>query len=107
MIGPAVWGGVLASPVIGFVVGWLTLERFAVGSGRRRVVIALAGLALGAALFGLAVGIADMVAAPEQRTIATLLEGVAAILWGVFMTGFVIALWPLAYGTYWLLTRLD
>jgi hypothetical protein len=106
-IGPDVWGGVVASPLIGLLVGRLSLAWFQVGSGWRRALVALGGLVAGAILFGLGVGIADLVRHPGQRMIATVVESIAGTLWGVFVTGFFLALWPLAYATYWLLDWLD
>ena len=106
-VGPDIWGGVLASPVIGLVVSRATFDRFQAGSGRRQAAISLGGLLLGAILFGLALGVIDLIRHPGQRIVDSLGAGIVAVLWGVFVTGFFLFLWPLAYATYWLLAWFD
>jgi hypothetical protein len=57
--GPVIWAGILASPLIGLLVGWITQEAFERLSGVWRGLIVLASVYLGATFFGLAVGIYD------------------------------------------------
>ena len=106
-VGSDIWGGVVASPLIGVLVGWASLDRFAAGSGRRRAAISFGGLVLGAILFGLALGATDLIRHPGQRVVESLGAGIVGVLWGVFVAGLFLVLWPLAYATYWLLARFD
>jgi hypothetical protein len=54
-LGATIWGGVLASPLLGLGVGLVIHPRYAVGTGWRRTAWVLAGVYAGAAGFGLAV----------------------------------------------------
>jgi hypothetical protein len=74
-------------------------------SGVRRALLALVSLYLAATLFGLAIGIADWRAltAGTKHPLEALAEEVLAVWWGVTLTGFLLFLWPLAYGTHWIL----
>jgi hypothetical protein len=103
--GRPIWGGVLAGPIIGLVVGGVTQARFERQAGIRRALLALVSLYLGAALFGVAVGIADWRAltAGSPNPLRALATEVLAVWWGVTLTGFLLFLWPLAYGTHWIL----
>ena len=99
-----VWGGVVASPVIGLIVGSATQSYFEDSSGYWRWLIALASLYLGAILFGVGIGIWDAVAGgPGRVAIAVATQDVVAVLWGVTLTGFLLFLWPMAYLTHLLL----
>lgn len=108
-IGRPIWGAALASPVIAVIVGALLQGRFERQSGSRRIWIALLSLYLGATLFGLAVGIADWpgLTATGSRPLENLAEAVLSVWWGVTITGFLLFLWPLAYGTHWMLEWRD
>jgi hypothetical protein len=102
-IGSPVWGGVLASPLIGVVIARLSLGHFEATGGARRAAITLAGLAGGAILFGLATGITDSIQHPGTTALDTIGSHVVGVLWGTFVTGFVLFLWPLAWVSYKLL----
>ncbi len=88
----ALLGGVLASPLIGLLVGRLYLSAYALGTGGRAVA-SLATLYLSAALFGLAGGAGDP-------------QFFFAVLWGLTFTGYFVLLWPLAYLNHSLIARL-
>lgn len=98
--GPPIWGGVLASPLIGMLVGAAFQPRFDRNAGIRRALVALASLYAGGALFGLCIGAGELLLRAGGRAPLELLtEPVAAVLWGVTV-GFVLARWPLAYLTH-------
>ncbi|HUL68672.1 MAG TPA: hypothetical protein VLT17_00355 [Gemmatimonadales bacterium] len=99
-----VWGGVVASPFIGLIVGTATQSYFEQLSGYWRWGIALASLYLGAILYGVGIGIWDVVAGgPGRIPIAVVTQDVVAVLWGVTLTGFLLFLWPMAFLTHLLL----
>jgi len=104
-IGAPIWGGVLAAPVIGVIVGLLLQGPFERQAGARRALVALASVYLGATLFGVAIGIADwrVLTAGTVHPLESLAEAVLAVWWGITLTGFLLFLWPLAYGTHWIL----
>ncbi len=104
MFGPDLWGGVLASPLIGLSIGGLLQSRFEESAGCRRAGVALVSLYLSATLFGLAVGGYDAVlrrtgGAPLER----IGETIVAVWWGVTVTGYLLFLFPLAYLTHTIL----
>ena len=53
--GAGIWGGLVAAPLIGVAVGWLTQIGFENATGVRRGLVALTSLYLGAVLFGLGI----------------------------------------------------
>ena len=100
-LGPAVWGGVFAGPLIGAAVGRLVHPFFAASRGIRRALWALVSLYVGSVLFGIVVGAAELASRGGGRApLEVVLEAVLGVLWGVTATGFVVALWPLAYLTH-------
>jgi hypothetical protein len=103
--GQELWGGVLASPLIGVAVGALTQRAFERHEGMRRKLIALGSLYAAGSLFGVALGLtASLTRAAGGLDIATrVMENVLAVWWGLTMTGFVLALWPMAFATHWFL----
>ena len=103
--GRPIWGGVLAGPIIGVIVGGVIQAPFERQAGLRRALLALASVYLAATLFGLAVAIGDWRAltAGTASPLWALATEVFAVWWGVTLTGFLLFLWPLAYGTHWIL----
>ncbi len=104
LFGPGLWGGVIASPLIGLSVGGLLQARFEESAGFRRAGVVLISLYLSATLFGLAAGGYDAVlrrtgGAPLER----IGEMIVAVWWGVTMTGYLLFLFPLAYLTHTIL----
>jgi hypothetical protein len=100
-LGPPILYGVFASPLIGLAVGRALQPRFARAVGVYRALIAFASLYIGAVLFGLAVGVGQVVRRPGGEGLEVVGQGVASVLYGTSL--FVIALWPLAYLTHALL----
>ena len=109
--GDIIWGGMLASPVIGVLVG-LVVERLHGLSTPSRVVVSLADLYLAACLFGIAVGVYDLLtginAGPGWQRIpsAVVIQDVLAVLWGLTFTGYLLFLWPLSYANHVLVWNL-
>jgi len=107
---PGVEGAVLASPLIGVLVG-ITIRGLRYRYALRRGFVALLALYLGVALFGLAVGISDLASNPNsgpgwhRNQGAVLLQGIIGCVWGVTFAGWVLVLWPLAYGNVLLLEK--
>ena len=104
---PSPLAAVVVSPVIGVVIGvafrWIHRAR-----PRAQVVASLASLYAGASLFGLAVGVADLVrlrsaGATDVMAGEIVLQAVPAVWWGLTFTGYVIVLWPMAYWNHRLL----
>jgi hypothetical protein len=98
--GPDIWGGVLASPLIGLGVGSAFQARFERSVGIRRAAVALTSLSAGSLLFGLAIGIGDLLVHGGRAPVEVVLDAVVAVLWGLTVAGFVLALGPLAYLTH-------
>jgi CBS-domain-containing membrane protein len=96
-------GAFAVSPVIGVIVGLATRGSRS-RSIRGRALVSLLGLYLAVALFGLAVGITDVATNPNSGTGwhrnpgAVALQAVIGCVWGVTAAGWVVFLWPLAYG---------
>ena len=105
-VGRIIWGGILASPLIGLSIGWAS-RRFSGLWERRPVIISLASLYIAAGMFGLAVGLFDAFTGDRQHRIASAAIGqsIVGVLWGITLTGYVLFLWPLAYLNHWLLER--
>jgi hypothetical protein len=106
--GAPVWGGIVAAPFIGVVVAGLLQRRFEGATGWARWLVALLTLYAGATLFAIAVGATDaLTGSPARRGFEVVLQSVVGTWWGVTLTGFVIALWPLAYLTHAALAWVD
>lgn len=103
----AVLGGVIASPVIGWLVGRLT-RGWSRLSMLLRIGTVVVALYLAAALFGLFVGIFDVLASevPNRIPSAVVFQTVLGFLWGLTFTGYLLLLGPLAYANLWLLARI-
>ncbi len=105
---PGLWGGLVAAPMIGIAVAAVLQARFENTAGWRRWILALGSLYLGATLFALAVGLTDALSGSASRNrLDVVVEAVIGTWWGVTLTGFVIALWPLAYLTHIVLEWVD
>lgn len=105
--GDELWGGVILSPFIGAIVGRTMHPAFRRAGRTGRVAIALASLYLAAVLFGAAMGLTAFVDDPGTRVrlYARTIPLVLSVLWGITFTGFLLFLWPAAYGTHWLIEQ--
>ena len=95
--GPLIWGGLAASPVIGLLVGVIYRPAYGL-KGRGQALASLLSLYLAVTLFGLAVGIHDLLWRSHLPRLSaeTVLQAVLAGLWGVTFTGYFLPLWLLA-----------
>jgi len=106
--GTPIWGGIVCAPFIGVAVEALLQRRFEAAAGWARWAVALASVYVGATLFATAVGIMDAVAgSPARGKLEVVLQAVVGTWWGVTFTGFLVALWPLAYLTHLALAWVD
>jgi len=97
-MGPIIWGGVVASPLIGVIAAYIFLPacRWPLVA---RIVFALVTLYLAVAAFGLAAGLYDAVVRdiPNRIGWAVVVQAMLASLWGITFTGLVLILWPLSF----------
>lgn len=102
----AIWGGLIASPVIGLLIGMVTL-RWRLASTAYRAILALLTLYVAGTCFGLSVGLYDWLArgVPNRIPHAVVLQAILAVWWGLTFTGYFVVLWPLAYFNHWILGR--
>lgn len=101
---PHLVGGVIVSPVIGLGIGMATRRWYRLNI-LLQIVTALFSLYIAAVLFGLAVGVHDWLFSDMTNRIwhAVILQTVLMFLWGLSLTGYLLALGPLAYLNHWLL----
>lgn len=102
-----VWGGLLASPLIGIVIG-LAFRRACRFSTVVRWALSLVSLYFAAVLFGACSGICDILVSNNTDRIlsAVVLQAVLATLWGLTVTGYFLLLWPLSFLNHALLCRI-
>jgi hypothetical protein len=106
--GAGIWGGIAAAPFVGLAVGRLLHSRFEGAAGFGRWLVALLSLYLGATLFAIAVGLTDALSGSAARSeVEVVVQAVMGTWWGITLTGFLIALWPLAYLTHVVLEWID
>lgn len=104
--GDEIYIGFMLAPTLGVAIGWPMQPLFESRHGFPRAAVALATLVLGTLLFGIVVGIA--MAILDGRGLGDSARiGVIVALYGVFATGFVLALWPLAYLTHWVIEQAE
>jgi len=104
----AVWGGLIASPAIGCIIGFATLHWCRLRTPLR-IAATLLSLYAAAVLFGLSVGLYDWLALDIPGRIAhgVVLQAAVAFPWGLTFLGWVVLLWPLGYLNHWLLGRIS
>jgi hypothetical protein len=108
-LGRLIWGGILASPLIGLAAGrtalWLRPSSW-LGSKLGRAFASLVGLYVAASLFALAVGVFDWMTGDTQHRMAgaVVMQSIIGVLWGVTFA-YLVFLWPLAYLNHLLLWR--
>lgn len=108
MFGPIIFGGLALSPIAGLLLAQ-TVPLFQRSSVIVRIALSVFSVFVGAAIFGLGVGVADLLFGPAGRLPwAVVTQAVLAVLWGVlFLNLYLIGLlfWPSAYCTYLFLER--
>jgi hypothetical protein len=96
--GPSIWGGILAAPLIGLLMG-VSSAWFDTRWQGGRALFSLVSLYVAASLFGFAMTLYDLFVRGigPAPSLENLLSGIAATLWGITFTGYFAILWPLAY----------
>lgn len=105
-LGDSIWGGILAAPLIGILVGRLfhPFEH----PKPLHLFWALASLYVAVGLFGIAAGIADWILNPypERSGPALVVQTFLGCVAGVTISGLVFFFWPLCVLNHWLLRRI-
>ena len=98
----------MAAPFIGLVVGGCCSHGLTTRTAGVAGSWPSCSLYLGATLFALAVGVTDaLTGAAARGAFEVVLQAVVGTWWGVTLTGFWIALWPLAWLTHIVLAWID
>jgi len=106
-LGPPVWGGLVAAPVIGVLVA-VAFRGFRGRPPAQRIALSLVSLYLAAGLFALATGLVDALRPiPHRIPGAVVIQTVLGVWWGITFTGYLPLLWVLAYLTHALLGRAE
>jgi hypothetical protein len=92
-----IWIGVVISPLIGFLMGWLA-RRFASTSLLIQILYSLLALYVATGLFGVSVGVYTGFVHPPLS--ARIIELTLCTWWGITFTGYLLFLWPLAYANH-------
>ncbi|MFN0206540.1 MAG: hypothetical protein ACKVS6_09550 [Planctomycetota bacterium] len=102
----ATWGGVMASPMIGLIIGIL-FRRIMQCSFGWRAFLTLVSLYLSATLFAVACGVHDAYfrGIANRDAIEVIGSSVFGVLYGLTLFGYFLFLWPLAYANHALLAR--
>jgi hypothetical protein len=105
-LGEAIWGGIVAAPLIGILVGRLfhPFEH----PKPHHLFWALSSPYVAVGLFGLAAGMADWMwnEYPERNGPALVVQMFLGCVWGVTFAGLVVVFWPLCVLNHWLLRRI-
>jgi len=100
-----VLGGMLASPLIGLLIGFIFLPAYKLPKFVQ-FALSLITLYLAVAMFGVAVGLYDASRnIPNRIATAVILQSIIAAVMGVTFTGYMLVLWPLAFLNHRLLRR--
>lgn len=101
------WGGLIAAPCIGILMGHLS-RRVGARSRRVQIVSSLLFLHLAAVLFVVAMGSFDILSGRVAVGLLTALTApVQAVLFGLIGSGYFLLLWPLAFFNHRLLWEVD
>jgi hypothetical protein len=106
----AAWAGLMVSPTIGLLIGFLAIRANPVGVVRR-IFVALVGLYVAVGLFAMTVGLWhvtvgwNMAPVLMQRSnrVWALLSSVVTALLGFTLTGWALLLWPAAVANHMLI----
>jgi hypothetical protein len=106
-LGRHIWGGIIAAPLIGVVIGRLS-RPIGVRSRGYQIAAALFDLYLAATCFAVAMAVFDFVWGPRNVTFSALLtQSVLAVLWGVTFPAYFLVLWPLSFFNHRLVWHAD
>jgi hypothetical protein len=106
-MGHRIWGGIVAAPLIGVFIGYVS-RPIEAESRPVQIVVSLFHLYLAATWFAVAVATADLVWGQRHVTFgASLIQDVFGVLWGLTFTGYFLLLWPLSLLNHRLVWRGD
>ena len=101
-MGPQIWGGVLASPFIGVLIGRMS-RRHQTGSWTVRILVSLFHLYFAAMVFAVAMSIVGVAWKPAPVSPGEwVLHVIFVVLWGLTFTGYVLVLGPLSFLNHWI-----
>jgi hypothetical protein len=103
--GHGIWGGIVAAPLIGVLIGHLS-KSIESKSRLDQIVASLFDLYLAAICFAVATAMFDFVWGPRHVPFsAVLMQHVLGVLWGLTLTGYFLVLWPLSFFNHRLVWR--
>lgn len=103
--GHGIWGGIVAAPLIGVLIGHLS-KSIEEKPRPVQVVASLLDLYLAAICFAAATAVFDLAWGPRHVPFpAVLMQHVLAVLWGLTLTGYFLVLWPLSFFNHRLVWR--
>lgn len=103
--GHGIWGGIVAAPLIGVLIGQLS-KSIEAKSRLDQIVTSLFGLYLAATCFAVAMAMFDFAWRPRHVPFsAVLMQHVLGVLWGLTFTGYFLVLWPLSFFNHRLVWR--
>jgi hypothetical protein len=106
-MGHRIWGGIVAAPLIGVFIGYVS-RPIEAESRPVHIVVSLFHLYLAATCFAVAVATAGLAWLPRHVTFAaSLTQDVLNTLWGLTFTGYFLVLWPLSLFNHRLVWRSD
>jgi hypothetical protein len=103
--GHGIWGGIIAAPLIGVLIGHVS-QSIEAKSRRVQIVASLLDLYLAAMCFAVAASVFDFLWGPRQMPFPTvLMRDILGVLWGLTFTGYFLVLWPLSFFNHRLVWR--
>ena len=103
--GHGIWGGIVAAPLIGVLIGHLSKSSEA-KSLPVQIGVSLFDLYLAAMCFAVASAVFNFVWGPRHMPFPTvLMQHVLGVLWGLTFTGYFLVLWPLSFFNHRLVWR--
>jgi hypothetical protein len=105
--GHGIWGGIVAAPLIGVLMGHLS-KSIGAKSHPVQIVASLFDLYLAAMCFAVAAAVFEFACGPRHMPASTMLiRDLLVVLWGLTFTGYFLVLWPLSFFNHRLVWRAD
>jgi hypothetical protein len=103
--GHGIWGGIVAAPLIGVLMGHLS-KSIGAKSHPVQIVASLFDLYLAAMCFAVAAAVFEFAWGPRHMSASTvLMRDILVVLWGLTFTGYFLVLWPLSFFNHRLVWR--